>query len=63
MAVFTAIATAIVGAIGITGTLATIATAFVATGLALCTAKILVVMDAPKGTDPGIKILINKLFY
>ena len=56
MAVFTAIATAIVGAIGITGTLATIATAFVATGLALGTAKILGVMDAPKGTDPGIKI-------
>jgi hypothetical protein len=56
MAVFTAIATAIVGAIGITGTLATIATAFVATGLAIGTAKILGVMDAPKGTDPGIKI-------
>lgn len=56
MAVFTAIATAIVGAIGITGTLATIATAFVATGLALGTAKILGVMDAPKGQDPGIKI-------
>lgn len=57
MAVFTAIATAIVGAIGITGTLATIATAFVATGLALGTAKILGVMDAPKaGEDPGIKV-------
>lgn len=56
MAVFTAIATAIVGAIGITGTLATIATAFVATGLALGTAKILGVMDAPKGQDPGVKI-------
>ena len=56
MAVFTAIATAIVGAIGITGTLATIATAFVAAGLAIGTSKVLGVMDAPKGTDPGIKI-------
>ena len=57
MAVFTAIATAIVGAIGITGTLATIATAFVATGLAIGTAKILGVMDAPKaGEDPGVKV-------
>ena len=56
MAVFTAIATAIVGAIGLTGTLATIATAFVAAGLAIGTAKVLGVMEAPKGTDPGIKI-------
>ena len=57
MAVFTAIATAIIGAIGITGTLATIATAFVAAGLAIGTAKILGVMDAPAaGQDPGVKV-------
>jgi hypothetical protein len=56
MAVFTAIATAIVGAIGITGTLATIATSFIAAGLAIGTAKILGVMDVPKGQDPGVKI-------
>lgn len=56
MAVFTAIATAIVGAIGITGTLATIATSFIAAGLAIGTAKILGVMEPPKGQDPGVKI-------
>jgi hypothetical protein len=57
MAVFTAIATSIVAAIGITGTLATIATAFVAAGLAIGTSKILGVMDAPKaGEDPGVKV-------
>jgi len=56
MAVFTAIATAIVGAIGITGTLATIATSFIAAGLAIGTAKILGVMEPPKGSDPGVKI-------
>lgn len=56
MAVFTAIATAIVGAIGITGTLATIATSFIAAGLAIGTAKILGVMDVPKGQDPGVKV-------
>jgi hypothetical protein len=57
MAVFTAIATAIIGAIGITGTLATIATAFVAAGLAIGTAKILGVMSAPQaGEDPGVKV-------
>lgn len=57
MAVFSTIAGLIVSAIGITGTLATIATAFVATGLAIGTARILGVMDAPKaGQDPGVKI-------
>ncbi len=58
MAVFTAIATAIVGAIGITGTLATIATSFIAAGLAIGTAKILGVMEPPKGSgqDPGLKV-------
>jgi len=57
LAIFTAIATSIVAAIGITGTLATIATAFVAAGLAIGTAKILGVMDTPKaGQDPGVKV-------
>ena len=57
MAVFTAIATSIVAAIGITGTLATIATAFVAAGLAIGTSKILGVGIGPKaGEDPGVKV-------
>jgi hypothetical protein len=58
MAVFTAIATAVVSAIGITGLAATIATAVVATGLAVGTAKVLGVFTPPKQDqkDPGVKI-------
>jgi hypothetical protein len=59
MAIFTAIATAIVSAIGITGFVATIATGLIATGLAIGTAKLLGVYSAtPTGTgsDPGVKI-------
>lgn len=57
MAIFTAIATSIVTALGITGTLATVATAFIATGLAVGTAKILGVFEPPgEGRDPGVKI-------
>ena len=59
MAVFTAIATAIVGAIGVTGIAATIATSIIAAGLALGTAKALGVMEPPKQQDmkdPGVKI-------
>ena len=59
MAVFTAIATAIVGAIGITGIAATIATSIISAGLALGTAKALGVFEPPKlgdQKDPGVKI-------
>lgn len=65
MAIFTAIATAIVSAIGIStatiiGTLtwASLATGIIATGLALGTAKLLGVFNMPKMDvkDPGVKI-------
>jgi len=59
MAVFTAIATAIVGAIGITGFAATLATSIIAGGLALGTAKVLGVFKPPamgNAKDPGVKI-------
>jgi hypothetical protein len=59
MAVFTAIATAIVGAIGISGIAATIVTSIISAGLALGTAKALGVMEPPKQQntkDPGVKI-------
>jgi hypothetical protein len=65
MAIFTAIATAIVSAIGIStatiiGTLtwASLATGIIATGLALGTAKLLGVFNVPKMDmkDPGVKI-------
>ena len=59
MAVFTAIATAIVGAIGITGVLATIATSVIAGGLAYGTARALGVFKPPsldQGRDPGVSI-------
>jgi hypothetical protein len=59
MAVFTAIATAIVAAIGVTGVVATIATGLIATGLAIGTAKLLGVYEKPAtgtGQDPGVKI-------
>lgn len=65
MAIFTAIATAIVSAIGIStatiiGTLtwASLATGIIATGLALGTAKLLGVFNMPKmdTKDPGVKI-------
>ena len=59
MAVFSAIATAIVGAIGITGIAATIATSIIGAGLALGTAKVLGVFEPPKqqdAKDPGVKI-------
>tara|TARA_R100001460_G_scaffold38649_1_gene73178 strand:+ start:11864 stop:13969 length:2106 start_codon:yes stop_codon:yes gene_type:complete len=59
VAVFTAIATAIVGAIGITGVLATIATSIIAGGLAYGTARALGVFKPPsmdQGRDPGVTI-------
>lgn len=59
MAVFTAIATAIVGAIGVTGIAATIATSIIAGGLAFGTAKVLGVFKPPQmesQKDPGVKI-------
>ena len=62
MAIFTALAAAaswIVGALGITGVAATIATSIISAGLALGTAKLLGVMDPPKlqeTKDPGVKI-------
>ena len=60
MAIFTAIATAIVSAIGITGFVATIATGLIATGLAIGTAKLLGVYEKPASQagqrDPGVKI-------
>jgi len=59
MAVFTAIATAIVGAIGISGVLATIATSVIAGGLAYGTARALGVFKPPsldQGADPGSRI-------
>ena len=59
MAVFTAIATAIVGAIGLTGFAATLATSIIAGGLALGTAKVLGVFKPPSvgdQKDPGVKI-------
>ena len=59
MAVFTAIATAIVGAVGLTGVLATIATSVIAGGLAYGTARALGVFKPPsfdQGTDPGTSI-------
>tara|TARA_R110000803_G_scaffold4020_4_gene13784 strand:+ start:3951 stop:6452 length:2502 start_codon:yes stop_codon:yes gene_type:complete len=59
MAIFTAIATAIVGAIGITGFAATLATSIIAGGLALGTAKVLGVFKPPQvgsSRDPGVKI-------
>jgi hypothetical protein len=59
MAVVTAIATANVGAIGISGIAATIATSIISAGLALGTAKALGVMEPPKQQetkDPGVKI-------
>lgn len=58
MAIFTAIATAIVGAIGLTGVVATIATGLVATGLAIGTAKLLGVYEKPSNAaqDQGVKI-------
>lgn len=69
MAVFTAIASAIVGAIGIstatiigTVTWASLATSIIATGLAVGTAKILGVFKPPastQGQDPGVKIQLG----
>ena len=58
MAVFTAIATAIVGAVGLTGVLATIATSVIAGGLAYGTARALGVFKAPEinTKDPGVTI-------
>ncbi len=59
MAVFTAIATAIVGAIGLSGVLATIATSVIAGGLAYGTARALGVFKPPsldQGADPGVSI-------
>ena len=59
MAVFTAIATAIVGAIGLSGVLATIATSVIAGGLAYGTARALGVFKPPsldQGADPGSRI-------
>ena len=59
MAVFTAIATAIVGAVGLTGVLATIATSVIAGGLAYGTARALGVFKPPsldQGADPGVSI-------
>jgi len=59
MAVFTAIATAIVGAIGLSGVLATIATSVIAGGLAYGTARALGVFKPPsfdQGADPGTSI-------
>ncbi len=59
MAVFTAIATAIVGAVGLTGVLATIATSVIAGGLAYGTARALGVFKPPsfdQGADPGTSI-------
>ena len=59
MAVFTAIATAIVGSIGLTGVLATIATSIIAGGLAYGTARALGVFKPPsmdQGRDPGVTI-------
>lgn len=59
MAIFTAIATAIVGAIGLTGVVATIATGVIATGLGFATAKLLGITDRPSAAqqrDPGVKI-------
>jgi len=58
MAVFTAIATAIVGAIGLSGVLATIATSVIAGGLAYGTARALGVFEPPKmdNSDPGTSI-------
>ena len=59
MAVFTAIATAIVGAVGLTGVLATIATSVIAGGLAYGTARALGVFKPPSmdtGPDPGSRV-------
>lgn len=57
MAVFTAVATSIVAAVGITGTAALIATSVIAAGLAYGTAKLFGVFEPPKsGKDPGVKI-------
>ncbi len=59
MAVFTAIATAIVGATALTGFAATLATSIIAGGLALGTAKVLGVFKPPSlgdTSDPGVKI-------
>lgn len=59
MAVFTAIATAIVGATALTGFAATLATSIIAGGLALGTAKVLGVFKPPSmgdQKDPGVKI-------
>ena len=59
MAVFTAIASAIVVNIGLTGVLATIATSIIAAGLAYGTAKALGVFKPPSldtGPDPGVRI-------
>ena len=59
MAVFTAIASAIVGAVGLSGVLATIATSIIAGGLAYGTAKALGVFKPPSldtGPDPGVRI-------
>ncbi len=58
MAVFTAIASAIVGAIGLSGVLATIATSVIAGGLAYGTARALGVFEPPKmdNRDPGTSI-------
>lgn len=73
MAVFTAIASAIVGALSITGFAATLATSIIAGGLAFGTAKVLGVFKPPQMAsqkDPGVKIQLppatdNKLpvFY
>jgi hypothetical protein len=69
MAVFTAIASAIVGAIGIstatiigTVTWASLATSIIATGLAVGTAKIMGVFKPPaatSGQDPGVKVQLG----
>ena len=57
MAVFTAIATAIVGATFAATTIGTIVVGIISTGLAIGTAKLLGVFSPPKGAeDPGVKI-------
>lgn len=60
MAVFTAIATAIVGAIGITGFAATILTAVISTGLAMVASRLInggssSRSDAAAQSDPGVR--------
>lgn len=57
MAVFTAVATAIVGAAFAATTIGTIVVGVIATGLAIGTSKLLGVFTPPKGAeDPGVKV-------